>query len=195
MGVESLNPVIAGAEALSGLIKTGVGLFQTGKANKLLKGLQYPNEQIPQEITDAAATGLPSEQYNLAMKNIQRQQLQALRGTQDRRGGLGLISGIQTGTNDATAKLDSENAAARQNNLFRLASWKDKIWQNNIKDKYTRDYDYAMKLKGMGNQNTFGGFDQILGSGTTFAGSGGFNSGGRTGNTTNNSVHNLAGGY
>ena len=174
MGAESLNPYIAGAQALGGILKTTAGIIQTGKANKLLKGLQFPNEQIPQEITDAAATGLPSEQYNLAMKNIQRNQLAVLRGSQDRRGGLGLISGIQTGSNDATEKLDAQNAAARQQNQFRLASWKDRVWQNNIKDKYNRDYGYAMSLKGMGNQNTWGGFDQILGAGATAAGNGMF---------------------
>lgn len=194
MGLESLNPYIAGAQAVGGIIKGIAGLAQKHKANKLLGNLQFPNEQIPQEIVNAAATGLPSEQYNLAMKNIQRNQLAAIRGTQDRRSGIAAISGIQQGTNDATLNLDAKNAEARQANQFRLASWKDKIWQTNIKDKYNRDYGYAMQLKGMGNQNLFGGFDQIAGAGTTLGG-GLFGTGGGTKNTTNNSVHNSAGGY
>lgn len=159
-------------EGLGGIVKLIAGSSQKKKANKLLSGLQYPNEQIPSEITAAAATGLPSEQYNQGMQNIQRQQLIALRGAHDRRGGLGLISGIQQGTNDADLNLDVKNAQARQQNQFRLAGWKDKVWQNNIKDKYNRDYNYAMGLLGQGNQNVYGGADQALaGAGTALTGS------------------------
>lgn len=183
MGAESLNPYVAGAQALGGIIKSVVGFGQASKGNRLLKGLVYPTETIPTEITDAAATGLPSEQYNQAMKNIQRNQLVALRGSQDRRSGVALISNIQQGTNDATLNLDAKNAEARQSNQFRLASWKDKVWQHNVRDKYNRDYDYAMKLKGMGNQNLYGGVDQIAGGAALGASGGLFGGGGGKNNT------------
>lgn len=165
MGLESLigQKAAQTGQLIGGGIKLLAGAKQKKEANKLLSGLKYPDEEIPTEITNAAATGLPSEQYNLAMKNIQRQQLVALRGAQDRRGGLAAISGIQQGTNDATLKLDSENAQVRQQNQFRLAGWKDKIWQHNIRDKYNRDYGYAMQLKAAGNTNLYGGVDQMVG--------------------------------
>lgn len=155
-----------GASILGGVIKGLVGGGQRRKGRKLLDSLQYPEEKIPTEITDAANTGLPSEQYNQAMRNIQRQQLTALKSSQDRRGGLSVIPTIQQGTNDATLNLDVANANARQQNQFRLAGWKDKVWQNNVKDKYNRDYAYGMGLLGQGNQNLYNGIDQgIAGAG------------------------------
>jgi hypothetical protein len=156
--------LIAGiGQGVSSIVKGIVGAGQIKKGRKLLNSLQYPNEEVPSEIVSAASTGLPSEQYNQAMKNIQRQQLVALRGANDRRGGLGLVSNLQQNSNDATLNLDAKNAEARQANQFRLAGWKDKVWQNNIRDKYAMDRSYAMGLIGSGNQNVFGGVDQAIG--------------------------------
>lgn len=179
-----------GVNLLGGLFKGLVGGGQKKKGNKILNGLQYPTEQVPGEEIEnqnlarqQAATGLPSEQYANAMKNIQRQQLVALRGAQDRRGGLASIAGIQQGTNDATLNLDAKNAqmkVANQQNLMntnnRLASWKDKVWQNNVMGKYNQQYNYGMGLLGAGNQNVAGGLDQATaGFGRIAAGSGGQN--------------------
>lgn len=174
--------VIGGAGAL---IKGLVGAKQKREGKKILNGLQYPTEQVPQEEIEnqnlarqQAATGLPSEQYANAMKNIQRQQLLAIRGAHDRRGGLGAISGIQQGTNDATLNLDTADAKQKisnQQNLMnvnnRLASWKDKVWQNNVMGKYNQQYAYGNSLLGVGNQNVSNGLDQAIGSfGTGAAG-------------------------
>lgn len=161
-------PVIGiGAGLVGGLIKGLTGGKQKREGKQVLADadkLGAFNEQVPSEITSAAATGLPSEQYDQAMQNIQQQQLQAIRGAHDRRGGLGLISGIQQGTNSATLGLDVKNAEAKQANQFRLASWKDKVWQNNVKGKYNQQYNYGMGLLGAGNQNVSGGIDQAIGS-------------------------------
>lgn len=165
-------------QQIGGLFKTIIGAGQARQGRKLKNSLVYPIESVPQEEIEnkklaqqQAATGLPYEQYTNAMKNIQRQQLMALRGAHDRRGGLGSIATIQQGTNDATLNLDTADARQKilnQNQLMnvnnRLSSWKDKVWQNNIKDKYNRDYNYAMGLIGQGNQNVASGFDQVIGS-------------------------------
>lgn len=156
--------IAAAAQGVGSLVGLIAGGKQKREGRKLLKGLQYPNEVVPTEITNAAATGLPSEQYNMAMKNIQQHQLLALRGAHDRRSGIGLIPSIQGATNNATLNLDAKNAEMKQQNQFRLASWKDKVWQNNIKDKYDRDYSYAQNLIGYGNQNTIAGLDQLTGA-------------------------------
>lgn len=179
-------PVIGiGAGLAVGLIKGLVGAKQKREGKKILNGLEYPTEQVPGEVMEnqnllrqQAATGLPSEQYANAMKNIQRQQLVALRGAHDRRGGLGSIAGIQQGTNDATLNLDTADAKqkiANQNNFIsgnnRLASWKDKVWQNNVMGKYNQQYQYGMGLLGAGNQNASNGLDQAIGGiGTGAAG-------------------------
>lgn len=171
-------PVVGiGAGLVGGLVKGLVGGKQKREGKKILNGLQYPTEQVPQEEIEnqnlarqQAATGLPSEQYANAMKNIQRSQLLAIRGAHDRRGGLGSIAGIQQGTNDATLNLDTADAKQKlvnQQNFMntnnRLASWKDKVWQNNVMGKYQQQYGYAQSLLGAGNQNVSSGLDQAIG--------------------------------
>lgn len=183
------SPWGAAASAASGIIGSITGLIQQGKANKILKRLQYPTQSIPNEVLrnqkiaeNVANTGLPSEQYNNAMKNIQRQQMMAYRAAADRRGLLGSLSGIVRSGADATANLDAADAQARQRNQQVLMSqnanvgnWKNRIWENNVRDKYNRDYNYAMSLRGAGNQNFTGGLDKIAGSAAMFGGQGGFN--------------------
>ncbi len=167
------------AQGVGGLLSFGSGLIQAHKGNKLLKGLQYPTEQLPDEYQQnqntaqqMAATGMPAEQYNMAMKNIQRQQLMALRAANDRRGGLNVLTALLQGTNDATLNLDSANSQQRvsnQRNLMtvnnQVAGVKRDLFDRNIRDKYMRDYQYAMQLKGMGNQNLVGGVDKLAAGG------------------------------
>lgn len=171
----------AAAQEAGGRFKGVIGLIQSLKANKLLKNIKYPTETLPEEFQQnqnlaqtMAATGMPSEQYNLAMKNIQRQQLMALRSANDRRGGLNILPQILQGGNDATLKLDANNAAMRiqnQRNLIGVNNYiggqKRDLYDKNIRQKYLRDYNYAMSLKGMGNQNMLGSVDQMLGAGAT----------------------------
>lgn len=157
--------IIGGAGIVGGLLKGIVGGGQRKQGKKILAQadkLGAFNEQVPTEITNAAATGLPSEQYNQAMQNIQQQQLMAIQGAHNRRAGIGSIAGIQGATNAANLNLDVKNAMARQQNQLRLGSWKDKVWQNNVKGKYNQQYNYGMGLLGAGNQNLVSGIDQGL---------------------------------
>jgi hypothetical protein len=157
--------IIGGASLVGGALKSLIGGGQKKQGNQVLNQanqLGAFNEQVPTEITNAAATGLPSEQYNQAMQNIQQQQLMAIQGAQSRRAGIGAIAGIQGATNSANLNLDVKNAQAKQQNQNTLASWKDKVWQNNVKSKYNQQYNYGMGLLGAGNQNLVGGIDQGL---------------------------------
>jgi hypothetical protein len=83
--------------------------------------------------------------------------------------------------NDAVLNLDVANAKARlqnQNTLFgvnsNVANWKNRQWQNNVKDKWDRKYQYGMSLIGAGNQNATTGINQVAGAGLGFASNGGF---------------------
>lgn len=189
MGLEGLaggTPYGAIAQGVSGLIGGVTGLIQKGQGKKMLKGLQYPTESLPQEYaqnqqlaTQQAAQGMPSEQYVKAMKNIQQQQLMAIRGAQDRRAGVGLIPYIQQQTNDANLNLDSQNAQMRlanQRNLMnvnsQVAGVKRDLFDLNTRQKYNRDYDYAMSIIGAGNQNLTGGLDKIASGGLGLFGGG-----------------------
>lgn len=163
----SMAIIGAGVAVGGAALSYGMAAHQKNQAKRILGGLQYPNEAVPQgaiENQDAAREranlGLPSQQYNQAMQSIQRQQNAALYSTQNLRGGLSTIAKTQLGTSDAQAKLDAQNAQARvmnQNNLQginnQMASWQNKIWDNNTKQKYITNYNYAMGLLGVGNQN------------------------------------------
>jgi hypothetical protein len=168
------------SQGVSGLANQIIGLKQRKQGKKLLREIgDSPVEQMPSEVLQNqeqarinANTGLPSEQYNQAMKNLQRQQMMALRGAQDRRGGLLTLAGNEQGYNDALLNLDAKNAQARlqnQNTLYgvnnNVAGWKHRLFQNNVADKWNRKYQYAMSLLGAGNQNASTGIDQFAAGG------------------------------
>lgn len=178
----SIGLIAAGAQAVGGLIKGISGARQRRQGKKLLKQIgDSPQQQMPDEInqnvTDAgidAATGMPSEQYNIAMRNIQRNQLWAMRNAAGRRGGLMALPTIMAGTNDAVGNLDATSAGMRLANRQRLygarntaANWKDKLWQTNIKNPWDLKYNYAMGLLGQGNENLTSGISDIAAGGLT----------------------------
>jgi hypothetical protein len=175
------------AQGVGGILSGIAGIGQRTKGNRLLK--KIGEETVPTELIEnrnlakqQAATGLPSEQYAKAMKSIQRQQLMALRGAHDRRGGLGILPIIQQTAGDASLNLDAADAQMKLANQRyamgineRVGGFKNKIWE--------RKYNYGMGLLGMGNQNLYGGLDKLgagLGYGIT-----GLRGGGRTGKTDN----------
>lgn len=174
-----------GAEALSGLVGDIAGGIQRRKGNNILNSLAYPEESIPTaELTNVAnATqmanqGLPSAQYNQAMQNIQRQQMAALTEAQSRRSALDALPTIEANASNATLGLDVANAKQRVANQLNLqdvnkdyAGWQDRIWDNNVKQKYISNYNYAMGLIGSGNQNQSNAIDKgIAGAGLGIAG-------------------------
>jgi hypothetical protein len=160
----------------------GEGIHKKNMAKKALAAAnaERPMEQVPQAVLNSQAlaqqnanTGLPSAQYNAAMQNIKNQQMQALSGSADRRGGLALLGQIQSQGNNANLQLDSANSAQRLKNDQTLVDvnsevgqYQDKAWQNNYNDKYKNDYNYAMGLLGSGNANVTTGVDQLGASGT-----------------------------
>jgi|SRR6185369_295494 len=168
----ALGPLGAVAGGLIGGI---TGLFQKKKGNKLLDQNVRPNQTLPAELLanqeDAkqmANEGLPSQQYDNANKNIQRQQVAAIGNAQDRRLGGALVGGIQQRTNDATANLDAADADNRkqgrinlQNVNNQVASWRDKLFDWNQKQKYIERQNYGMSLLGAGNANFYGGLDKV----------------------------------
>ena len=106
-----------GAQLAGGLISGIIGKGQRNQGRKIVNGLQYPDESVPGEVIQnqnlaqqQAATGLPSEQYDQAMKNIQSNQLSSLQSANSRRGGLGVISGLNQNADNATLNLDTADA-------------------------------------------------------------------------------------
>lgn len=181
------SPVGAFADIASGLIGTLTGALQRKAGKKWLANNPTPQEALPSEVTqnqtmaqDMAGRGLPSEQYNKAMKDIQTAQLVAMRSAQDRRAGVGAISGIQGTTNDATVNLNARDAAQRilnQRNYMavnnQVAGWKHNLYGLNIRDPYNQERAYRMGEVGAGNQNLVGGFDKISTGALKLYGTGG----------------------
>lgn len=142
------------------------GIKQKSDAKKLLA--QTQGKEVPQALLDnqrlatqQANEGMPSEQYAVARRNIDRQNNLAIMRSNSRRGGLGLIGQIQQGTNDAYGNLDARSAAMKVNNQGRLMAVNSQIggFQN---QKYHGDYNYARSLQGAGNENINNGIDSGL---------------------------------
>lgn len=139
------------------------------RAKRQLKQLKEstPIETMPVELRQnqeaaklRAKTGLPSEQYSMAMKNIQRQQAQTLKSAGDRRMGLGLLASVDDNANRAVANLDAANAGARRQNERELmgvntqvANWKTGAYDRNTRQPWERERDYQMAVVGQQQQN------------------------------------------
>lgn len=194
--IPGVGTVIGGA--VGGVIGAGVGFFQKKKANSLLKQNPYPTQSIPvdelanqQQAERMAEEGMPSEQYQAAQKNIQRQQAAAIASQQDRRLGGATIGAIQAQADDASGNLDAQSAMMRRQNQLNLqtvnsqvAGYRDKVFDWNSKQKYLQDYQYGMSLLGAGNANIMSGSDKLLG-GLTGAYANGLFSGRGNGTTGN----------
>lgn len=193
-----------------GVLGAGYGVYsgarQKHKAKKELAQLNdnQPQETIPREILQnqelaslRSKTGLPSEQYAMAMKNIQRQQARTLRGATDRRMGLGLLASVDDNAQRAIGNLDVQNALAREKNEKvsmdvnnQVGNWKRGIYDRNVRQVWDRNYDYNMGLLGSGNQNIANSIASGIGAAGALASSLGSQGGG---NSNSNWVNGLFG--
>lgn len=188
------------ANIAGGLLSGVTGFFQRRKAKKELAKLQRPEYTIPNEILQnqkmaqsAANEGLPSQQYNQAMQNIQRQQNRALSAASSRRGGLMALPGLQQQANDQLLNLDVKDAQARMANQQQLyginsqvAGYRDKAFNINKMQPYQDNLSYYRSLLGAGNQNLVGGIDKAAsGAGLLL---GGLFGGSKKKNSTSNAV-------
>ena len=219
----SLGSVIPGVGTLIGGLggaALGIvgGLFGRKKAKNLLAQNPYPNEEMPSEITanqqiaqSAALEGTPSEQLQAAQKDIQRNQAAAITAASASPGGaVRNIGAIQQASDDASGRLNAQSAEARRQNIGQLigvnqqaASWKDKLFDWNQRQKYIQNYNYGMGLLGQSNQNILSGADKLLGTATGALSSGAFGGGGNAAAASgapapylyNPGTANTAGGY
>lgn len=180
------------ANIAGGLLSGAVGFFQRRKAKKELEKLKRPEYTTPNEILQnqkkaemAANEGLPSQQYNQAMQNIQRQQNRALVAAGGRRSALMALPGIQQQANEQLLNLDVKDAQARRANerdLYsinsQVAGYRDKEFNINKMQPYQDNLQYYRSLLGAGNQNLIGGIDKMASGGAMLLGAGG-GSGGR----------------
>lgn len=185
-----------------GVLGTGYGIYSSARQKKKAKDEltrlndEQPIESVPKEILQSqdianlrAKTGLPSEQYVMGQKAIQRQFARTLKAANDRRMGLNVLSSIDDNAQRAQGNLDVANAQARLQNEKvlmdvnnQVGNFKKGIYDRNVRQVWNRDFDYNMGLLGSGNQN----LQNSIASGLNLAGSLA-SSLGKGGNTNSNS--------
>lgn len=177
--------MIGGAtEGTAGIAQTvgGYALYKKGK--EALEALVRPEFEIPEEIrqnlTQAqllALEGLPTEQKQQFVENIQRTMQSGLASLQERGTGLAGVTTLAQQQMDAYRTLLGQDVAARQAGQAGLAQargtmagFKERQFDINLMQPYIQDYLTAEAEMGAGLTNIFGGVSTIASSGQTFAG-------------------------
>jgi phosphate starvation-inducible protein PhoH len=168
--------ITAGVGVLGNLFTGG---SQKKRGRKMLREAQKldPGYQIPTEFNtnlgqaeQMSKVGMPSEQYNLAGTNIQRNSQAGLRQLGRMSNPFAGIAGLQRGQNDAFAQLDAQNAAVRRQNILQaMGVRKDLAGQKLAAQQYQQQKYFdavnqanAMIGAGMKNQNSaFSGLTQL----------------------------------
>jgi hypothetical protein len=164
-------------------IGTGIDQKDKAKRSAAQAELYKPVEKLPPELLEnqtnariASQTGMPSQQYNAAMQNIQRTQAKAIRDAQGRRVGGAMATAVQDNTNNALLDLDVQNAKQRVANQRTLigvnkdiSGTKRDIFNRDARQAYEAKYNYAMSLLGAGNMNIANGVNAGLSAVGNFA--------------------------
>jgi hypothetical protein len=157
-----------------------LGLNQYYQGKKELKNNQRPVYQIPDEVRQnlsqaqqQALQGLPAEQQQQFINNIQRSSAYGLNQLGSRNSGLAGVSTMNQNQNDAYGKLLSMDSQARMQNQAGLmnarqnvADYRDQAFQVNQENPYYEKQAEGEAMRGAGMQNVAAGY-QIAGSGST----------------------------
>ncbi len=169
-----------GATTTLGAVQLGIGMYKQ-KHNK------RPDYEIPQEVqqnlTQAqqeALQGLPEEQRQMFISNIERNSANALGQIGSRSGGLAGVAAVNQNSNDSYGKLlamDSQARMANKDKLYgmrqNVADYKDQAWQVNKLNPYYENTASNNALIGAGMQNVSQGFQQgNQGGGADFSSAG-----------------------
>jgi len=173
--------------AAIGLIaQTALGIGQT-IAGAVKKKPIIPEADIPDEVfqnlSDAeywSMIGMPPEQREMAVEDIQRSSASALSRSKDRRGGMGLISRIQQGETEGYRGVSELDTSMRVRNINRLSTARDRVAEErNRADDINRQIKFDERternqLIGSGIQNVMGALgtasfmDSFGGNGSPF---------------------------
>jgi len=200
----SMVAVGIGSTALS----AGMGIYgmidgknQAKKAQSEMDKLNKPSYTIPQEILDnlsdaekRTVEGLPAEQKQEYVKNLERSQQNYLKGAKDRKSGLAGLQDSTNRANDQYTNLVSMDAATRAQNKkakeqeismarSAVANAKNQQFAFNMED-YQAQLQSSQANYQAGKQNQMSGMMQVGSSLIGLAGSGALKGGG--GKTTTN---------
>lgn len=166
-----MDPITMGIVAgLPGAIKSTTGILQFLEGRKRARESR-PMREIPQEVIQnlnqaqqLALEGMPEEQRNLFLQDIQRNQNQSVAQLGDRRAGIAGIPQIYQAQNDALNRLavqDSQMRLANMQNLqgqrAEMGRQRDTQFQLNEFEPFLNRMRMAEGLIGAGMQNFMGG--------------------------------------
>lgn len=173
------DAISAGLGVLGAGAKIFSGISQNKKANEIEKNNPRPDYVIPDQFKQnyalakqMAQVGLPQQQYQNQMNNINQNQAGALQNLSRSANQGANLAAIVRGGDAATNNLNAQDAAARQGNQ-RYAIQQNSVLggqelakqQSDKFDKYTENYNRAAALRGAGNQNIYGGAGDLAGLG------------------------------
>tara|TARA_R100001530_G_C4272909_1_gene143585 strand:+ start:38 stop:634 length:597 start_codon:yes stop_codon:yes gene_type:complete len=175
LGIGAGIAIAGGLGVLSSGIKSLFGSSQYRKGKREMAALERPEYVIPPEVAEnmtaaelRAMEGLPPEQKQAYVENIQRATGDAMASLQDRNLGVAGASGIFQQQSDAYRNLLGMDVAARQQgqqNLagarLTMASFKDREQDINKFQPYMQDYMAAQSMMGAGMQNIGSGLQDI----------------------------------
>lgn len=175
-----MSYVLAGSAVVTaglGAYKAIKGGKQSSDAQKLAKQNIFTPEEMPYEV--GLGTQLAQRNYQNGMpgaanavNNINRNAASSFyRGSQGATSGgdvLDLATRIGQGTNAATNQLASQEAQYKsgalgeyEGQLGNQANWQRQLYGNNTLQPYLRTANLAASMYGAGQQNLYGGLDDI----------------------------------
>ena len=175
---------VAAAVASAGITAGGIQYFK-GKADQ--KRNNRPTYQVPDEVKQnlslsqqMAMQGIPEEQRQNYIDNIQRTSATSLRNLGSRNSGLAGVAQVQQQQNNAYQQLFGMDAQARQANQKgvldqnqNLANYKDQAFQVNQVNPYYEKTAKNEALMGAGLQNISKGFQMGASTMGKYPGQGG----------------------
>lgn len=205
----AIGAVTAGAGALAGGI-SAIGSNKRRKAREreldeyaqqspLYGGSKPISEYYQQALNRYNESPYQSLQYQIGQKNIQRATAQGLGALQDRRSGIGGISRLAAGQNDAMQNLGAQAEAQRNARFSQLGGATqmknaDLMQQFDINKQTPYNRIFGLKqLKSQAaneeyaqdKQNTFNSLSNLASVGTMASGSGGKGGGGTSASSVN----------
>jgi hypothetical protein len=159
----------AAAKGISGASQVRRGKRALREAEKLNPGYQIPKEfeENLAKSENMARTGLPSQEYNLATTNIQRETQAGLRQLGRMSNPFAGIAGLARSQSDSLGRLDAANAQARRQNMLQAMGARRELAGQKLaaqqyqQQRYFDAVNQSNALIGAGRQNVSGAFNAV----------------------------------
>ena len=173
-GAGAANPAMLGLGALGSIGQGIAGIFQAGKAKKMMRRLKDPGYNIPKEFAQnlaisesMAKEGMPAEQYNKGQQDINRAGTAGIRAISRSSNPSAGAASLLRGQTDALNNLNVANASARRQNILgamgarRELAGQKLAQQQYEQQAYSDAYNQANAMRGAGIQNQIGGMSGL----------------------------------